>query len=255
MSNLILFLGPRIGKYKKLGGVVVLFEDLLSFSNRENINYIVIDTNLENYSNKFIGLINVLFSFFINFKKVNHVSLHGTARDFFYLAPIFVSITKIFKKKISLRKFAGSFYEIYSRSNFFKKIIIRNVLKNSDYLFFETKFLVKKFRYFNNNTFWWPNSRPKTNLLGSKFFKKKFVFISQVKKTKGIYQLIEAASKLDNSYEFDIFGPILCNEIKLKISKVSNVNYKGILNPEKVVSTLAVYDVLVLPRPQHQNSL
>ena len=117
MSNQILFLGPRLGKYKKLGGVVVLFEDLLSYSNRENINYIVIDTNLENYSNKFIGLINVLFSFFLNFKKVNHISLHGTARDLFFLAPIFIFITKIFKKKISLRKFAGSFYEIYLNSN------------------------------------------------------------------------------------------------------------------------------------------
>ena len=247
MSKKILYLGPRLGKHNKLGGVVVLFEEIISYSKIKKINHLVIDTNLNNYSNKFFGLVNVFINFFLKFNKVTHISLHGTARDFIYLAPILISISKIFKKKISLRKFAGSFHEIYINSNFLKKKIIRFVLNNSDYLFFETNFLVDKFKSFNPNTFWWPNSRSKTNSLVSESFNKKFVFISQVKKTKGVYELIDAASRLDNSFVFDIYGPIFDDEIKLKISETTNINYKGILNPQNVINTLMIYDVLILP--------
>ena len=247
MSNRILFLGPRIGNQKNIGGIVVLFEDLLDYCDKEAIDYIVIDTNLSNYSSFSFGLISIAFKLIRNVSKVKHISLHGSARDYIYLAPFVLIVSKIFKKKISLRKFAGSFYEIYLNSSFFKKYIIRFILNNSDYLFFETKFLVDKFKSFNNNTFWWPNSRPKTNLLISDSFNKKFVFISQVKKTKGIHEFIKAASKLDNSFVFDIYGPIFNDETKLKISKNSNLSYKGVVGPSEVLKTLMSYDVLVLP--------
>lgn len=247
MAKQILYLGPRLGKYNKLGGVVILFEDIISYSKTEKINHSVIDTNLDNYSNKFFGLVNVFINFFLKLKKASHISLHGTARDFIYIAPIIICFSKICKKKISLRKFAGSFYEIYSNSNFFKKKIIKFVLYNSDYLFFETNLLIKKFKSFNPNTFLWPNSRLKTQLLVSESFNKKFVFVSQVKKTKGIYELIDAASRLDNSFVIDVYGPIFDDEIKLKFSDNSNINYKGILTPQEVINTLVSYDVLILP--------
>jgi len=247
MPKKILFIGPRLVKKNKLGGVVILFEEIISYSQKKNIDYTVIDTNLDNYSNKFSGLISVFINFFFKINKVTHISIHCTARDFVYLTPILISVSKIFKKKISLRKFAGSFYEIYLNSNFFKKKIIEFVLNNSDYLFFETNFLVDKFKSFNSNTFWWPNSRPSTNFLISERFNKKFVFISQVKKTKGIYEFINAASKLDNSFVFDIYGPVFNDEIKLKISENFNISYKGIISPSEVLKTLMSYDVLVLP--------
>ena len=242
-----MFLGPRFGRNKKLGGVVVLFEELVSYSNMNNIDHMVIDTNLDNYSNKIYGFCSVVIQFFISFNKVSYVSLHGTARDFIYLAPIIVSISKVFKKSISLRKFAGNFYQIYLDSNWINKKSIRYVLNNADCLFFETNYLVDKFKCFNANTFWWPNSRSKANKVVSENFRKKFVFISQVKKSKGIYELVDAASRLDNSFEFDIYGPTFDEEIKIKIAANSNTKYNGILLPEKVIDTLVNYDILILP--------
>ena len=243
----ILFLGPRLKNARNVGGIVVLFDELLVYSNENGVKFNSIDTNLANYSNKLFGLISIFFQFIIKAHKSDHISLHGTARDYIYIAPFVVFYAKLFNKKKSLRKFAGSFHEVYSKSNFFKKKIIEYVLKNSNYVFFETKYLVEKFKTFNQNTHWWPNSRPKTNLLISKSFNKKFVFISQVKKTKGIYEFINAASKLDNSFVFDIYGPIFNDEIKLKISKNFNLSYKGIISPSEVLKTLMSYDVLVLP--------
>lgn len=121
MSNSILFLGPRIGNQKNIGGIVVLFEDLLDYCDKGALNYIVIDTNLSNYSNFVFGLISISFKFIRNVNKVKNISLHASARDYIFLAPFVLIVSKIFKKKVSLRKFAGSFYEIYLNSSFFKK--------------------------------------------------------------------------------------------------------------------------------------
>lgn len=247
MSKGILFLGPRLQKDNKVGGITVLFEDLMTYCDKNKIQYKYIDTNLSNYSNKIYGLVSIIFKTILKLKKVNHISLHGTAKDYLFLAPIVIICSKLFHKKTSLRKFAGSFYEIFTKSNYLEKIVYTWSLKNSDYIFFETKFLVAKFKSFNSNTFWWPNSRPKTNLLVSENYNKKFVFISQVKKTKGICEFIDAALTLDTSFVFDVYGPILDDEVELKISENLNITYRGVINPSEVINTLLKYNVLVLP--------
>ena len=247
MSNQILFLGPRLEKKGTLGGVVILFEEIIMHSKKANINHLVVDTNLANYSSKFFGTISVLINLIFKSYKANHISLHGTAKDFIYLGPFVVLISKILQKKMSLRKFAGSFYEVYLGSNFLIKKIIEFVLRNSNFNFFETKYLILKFEKFNKNTFWWPNSRPKSNLQVSKSFEKRFVFISQIKKTKGIVEFIEASLHLDKSYVFDIYGPILCDEVESKFNQNANINYMGVLDHSEVLTTLLKYDVLILP--------
>ena len=179
---------------------------------------------------------------------MSHVSLHGTAKDYLIIAPFVVFCCKLFKRKVSLRKFAGSFYDIYSKSNFFFKGVYNYSLKRADYLFFETKYLVDKFKDFNSEVIWWPNSRRKPNLVNTNYnFRKKFVFISQVKKTKGVLEFIEASRSFDDSYCFDIYGPVMEEAIEQEIYKVKNVTYKGVLAPQTVCNTLFKYDVLVLP--------
>ena len=247
MSRDILFLGPRFKNDYKVGGVVILFEDLLTYSDKNKINYYCIDTNLSNYQNKFLGLINILFKIFTNITKVNHVSLHGTASDFIFLAPFVILFSKLFHKKVSLRKFAGSFYDVYQNANFIKKVIIKFVLFRSDFNFFETKLLIDKFQNFNKNTFWWPNSRNDSFLKKNSKFDKRFVFISQVKKTKGILEFIKVAETLGDNFTFDVFGPVLENNIKEILSRSKKVNYKGVLESNQVAKTLVGYDVLILP--------
>ncbi|MDC0083069.1 glycosyltransferase [Schleiferiaceae bacterium] len=247
MLERVLFLGPRMGKLKKLGGVVILFEDLLSYTESKKIDYDVIDTNLDNYSNRFIGLINIALNFISKVHKVSHVSLHGTARDFSYLAPVAIILSNIYGKRISLRKFGGNFHSIFESSSIFKKSLIKFVLRNGDYVFFETLDLVDKFSGLNSQTFWWPNSRPKKDSCISERYDKKFVFISQVKVTKGVEDLIQAASKLDSTFEIDIYGPIIDDNLVDRMCECPNLNYKGTLLPEEVTPTLVNYDILILP--------
>ena len=247
MSKGVLFLGPRFQQDLKVGGIIVLFEDLMSYCDKNKVEYKCIDTNLSNYSNKFYGLVSIIFNTILQLKKVNHISLHGTAKDYLFLAPFVIICSKLFNKKSSLRKFAGSFYEVFEKSNYFKKVIYTWSLKSSDYNFFETKFLVDKFKELNINTFWLPNSRPLSNYKITNNYNKKFVFISQVKRTKGIYEFMNASIDFDDSYIFDVYGPIMDENFKAELKKYPNVNYKGILKPDEVINTLLKYNVLLLP--------
>ena len=38
-------------------------------------------------------------------------------------------------------------------------------LKNSNYVFFETKYLVEKFKTFNQNTHWWPKLKTQNKFI------------------------------------------------------------------------------------------
>ncbi len=114
MCNLLL-IGPMLNKKDplKTGGIIVLFEDLISQCKDSDINFKIIDTNKENYPNKIFALMSIFMNSIINISKFTHVSLHGTANDYMFIAPFVVFFSKLFSRKISLRKFAGNFDVIY----------------------------------------------------------------------------------------------------------------------------------------------
>ena len=159
----LLLFGPLSNKKdpSKSGGTVVLFELFLKELREKNIDFRVIDTLKENYSNSSVAYIAVIFQLFKYIRKYDYVSLHATVNSFLLVGPIMVLLAKFFNKKTSIRKFAGNFNKVYERSNFLKKILIRYVLKNSDVNFFETKYLVDYFQEYNQNIYWFPNVRDK----------------------------------------------------------------------------------------------
>jgi len=244
----ILFIGPRtnIKDPSKTGGVIVLFEDLLHQCKKRDIDFVVIDTNKANYPNIFLALLSIYIRTFLLSFRVSHVSLHGTAKDYMFIAPLVVFLTKVLNKQSSLRKFAGNFAEIYESSSRTKKKLIEFALKNSDYNFFETKYLVGYFSALNQNTCWFPNVREKRGARNQSKFGKKFVFISQLYKTKGVNEILEASSFLPDGYTIDIYGP-LKDDYADDSFRDFRANYQGSLKADDVLKTLNKYDVLILP--------
>jgi len=241
-------IGPMTNKKdpSKTGGVIVLFEDLLKQCNDMNINYEVVDTNKANYANKSIAFIMILFYSLIKTPKVRHISIHGTANDYLWIAPSIVFIAKLFGKKISLRKFAGNFDVLYDNFSNIQKKIIDYVLSRSDFNFFETKYLIKKFKLHNEQTFWFPNVREKPDFKRKGNYQKKFIFIGQVKEEKGINEILKVSNLLDDTYTFDIYGNKSGNMKSIDFNQYK-ANYKGSLVSENVLKTLSQYDVLLLP--------
>lgn len=248
----ILLIGPKQNRYDKsdTGGVTILFELLISELIQKQIDFSTIDTLKANYNHSIFMFPKIILALIKNIRKHEHISLHATMNSFLILSPIIIILAKIFSKKTSLRKFAGSLDDVYNSSNFFKKFIIRSILKHTDIVFFETKYLVNTFKKYNKNTFWFPNVRD-ANIQTKKVrkFKKRFVYIGSINEEKGIDELCEAITKLDKSYTCDLYGPIKYKNEKYSTEyfKKIGVNYKGSLESNEVLKTMNKYDVLILP--------
>jgi len=248
MSSLLL-LGPKTNKKdpSKTGGAVVLFENLLEQLKKENVNFKVIDTNKKNYINSLVAYVSIFIQILTKQFTCHTLSLHSS-RDYIFFAPIIIVIGKLFNKQTSLRKFGGEAERSYSDAKGFKKKLLHFIFTNVDTLFLEMKYLVEFFSKINPNTFWFPNVRERhTEPSLPRSYKKKFVFISHVKKEKGIDEILEASLELDKSYTIDIYGPISDSKYNEKYFKKYNINYCGALASEDVLPTLNQYDVLMLP--------
>jgi len=242
----LLLLGPRYHKSGQMGGIVVLFELFLQELDNQGIEYKVIDTNKKNYANVILALVTIYFQIVTCIFKSDKVMLHGTAGDYKYIAPFVVFMAKLFGKGVYLRKFAGSFVEVYKSSSGVGKKLIEYVLKNAEINFFETKYLVEYFKRFNPKTYWFPNVREQNSVFKDTSFQKRFIFLGHIRTEKGVLELVEAANKLGSEYRVDFYGSVVEESLVEKINS-ANATYKGLLNPQEVTKTLAQYDVLVLP--------
>ncbi len=244
----ILLIGPRKNKTdpKKIGGVIVLFEDLLRQCEARNVPYEVIDTNKANYNNILAAYLSIIFFLIIKIPRATHVSLHGTAKDYLFIAPIAVMVSKIFGKPVSLRKFAGNFIELFEGYSAVKRRIIVWTLQHATCNFFETRYLVAYFKAYHANTYWFPNVRARQEVVTESIYRKKFVFIGAVEPQKGIDVLCEAANGLPEDYQIDIYGKC-SKEYTQEYFNNYRVQYRGILESENVTNTLQQYDILILP--------
>ena len=147
--------------------------------------------------------------------------------------------------------FGGNFIDLFEQANFFKKNILLFCLKHTDMICVETKYIINYLNKILNKKdkfFWLPNVRNKSDMGKSKIFSKKFAFISHIKKTKGIDNIIEAASLLPSDYKFDFFGFIYDGKYENGyINKHKNCNYMGSLQHDKVLDILNDYDIVLLP--------
>ncbi|NPA81727.1 MAG: glycosyltransferase family 4 protein [Epsilonproteobacteria bacterium] len=250
MSKRLLLIGPRLTKNDPTitGGTMILFERLLRDLDKLGVEYKTIDTNALNYKNFAHAWFSAVFQFLKNIKNYDHTSIHGTINHYLFVAPIVIFVSKILKKSVSLRKFAGNFDKVYEKGNFLVKKDIEYILKNSNVNFFETKYLVEYFKKFNKNTYWFPNVRErKIEPDLNRNFRKRFVFMSQVREEKGMKELLEASNMMDDDYTLDVYGFFYKNEFNEDFFKGYKANYKGALLADEVLDVLKTYDVLVLP--------
>lgn len=231
----------------KIGGVIKLFESFKEELSLNNVEYEVVDLNWRNYKNPVFAYIYIYYCALFKINRHTSISFHGTANEYIYIAPVVFFFGKLLNKKLSLRKFAGNFDVVFLQLNFLQKFLVKFCLKNSNAVFWETLHLVNFFKSYNSQTFWFPNVRPPQSKLRKGGYKKKFVFIGQIKQTKGIYQVLEAFDNLGEGYSVDLYGPIEDGDFNEMCSESNNATYCGVLTPSEVATTLRNYDVLLLP--------
>lgn len=250
----VLFLAniPQEDK-RSVGGATMLSKKILDFfqsKKNEEIDFVHYQFR-KNWRPKF----QIIDFFFLVLRmpfvigKYDVVSIHSTPDMNLILGPILVKISKIFNKKVVYHFFGGNFFDQYSAAPRVVKKIVNNTTFKADYVFFETKQLIKNFKSIvDTNMLWLPNSREKVlEEPPKRAYTKKFVFISRVIKEKGIELILDTFDKLDDSFTVSIYGPIPQNSYKIEDLNHRNCFYKGVLNEGELIDVLLENDVLLLP--------
>ena len=237
-----------------IGGATVLFQQLVNDLKRhKEIKPIVINTARSQDSKVYIfqGFMSVLFDVLKHIDDCHVITFHASNRGAILFGPVIYSIAKLHKKPLIIRLFGGSFDVEYKRLKLWRKVIDKTVL-SADACFFETKKLVSFFSELlanKKNIMWFPNNRKLLNNVVAVHRNRKeikrFVFISRVRKYKGIGEILLAADRVKD-VSIDIYGPLFDGFTEKEINR-NNVKYCGVLPPDEVVKVLKKYDVLLLP--------
>jgi len=245
----ILNIGPCFTKGNiKSGGIVVLFEEWLSYCECMSSNSQTVDSNKKNYRIKFFAPLSIIYKSAKKMKMCDHVMLHGTLNDYQWIAPVIVLLAKIYRKQISLRKFAGNFWQYYDNLKGLKKKLVDYALYNADILFWETHEQVEYFsKIIPKKSYWFTNVRKRMPLVRpeNRPFQRKFIYLSRIERMKGVENLKKAFEILGNGYTLDFYGPLI--DYKPEDLSGKNYNYIGAIPSAQVNKVLTEYDVLILP--------
>jgi glycosyltransferase involved in cell wall biosynthesis len=134
--------------------------------------------------------------------------------------------------------------------------MIHWAIKRADLYLAETKHLVDVARRNGiERVRWFSNSRPMPPLPATAGDGgetcTRFVYLGQVRRCKGIPELIEAGECLEEPSFVDVYGPLGFDVPESAFAGLTRVRYRGVVEPGRVLEVLSGYDALVLPTRHH----
>lgn len=176
------------------------------------------------------------------------LSAHFNNTPMAFIGLFVVLVGRLIGRPVVLRKFGGNPFHLRRFGRWAVKLAIRN----ADLYLVQTHELVQISQEQGaRNPQWYPTSRPRSTAgrVPSKRRNRcqRFVFVGHVKEEKGIPELIVASELLPKGASVHVYGPLTGGVSERDFSGRYQVAYRGVLEPEKVSSTLTEYDALVLP--------
>lgn len=171
----------------------------------------------------------------------------------FLLGPIFCILAKIFRRKIILIPAGGNFKNELSSSSYVVSKTYYYIFKNYDKIYVQTPNLYKDLKSLGyNNVEYLTNLRPPYKRVDDYRVNNKFVYLSSIKKEKGIEDCVKAIDLLrehNKNVSLTIYGRVK-DSYKEEFYDLLNkydVEYKGLLSNDKVLDELCKYTALLLP--------
>jgi len=174
---------------------------------------------------------------------------------FVSFGPVLFILSRILKFRIVCVLIGGALDIEHQSFSYFKKYLFKNTVLSADLVLLQTKHLMNYVSSIRKcRVEWLPNFRKmesqdlyrgqRSNVC------RRFVYIGRIVEEKGVGVLLEASSFLkDSDVTIDMYGPIdddygltMINQLGCGI-----VNYRGVLEYQQVLDTLANYDALILP--------
>jgi glycosyltransferase involved in cell wall biosynthesis len=231
-------------------GRPVSFMTLLSELDRIGTPYAVVDSNAYNHIPKVGRPLSALWVM-ANAKRLavsENISFHGAGPGISRISSRLLRYTQQHGTRLSVRVFGGAFKKYYTTASPREKQRIEYVLRNVHAAFFQIQEQVEFFKSLNPHTYWFPTNRKAQppSVRRSSDYARRFVFVGQIRPEKGVREVIELGERLGPSYQIDVFGPMM-NGMTSSDFDGKQAKYRGVLSPDRVATTLADYDALLLP--------
>jgi len=200
--------------------------------------------------------IKVFLIFLSKVHSVDCVMLWSNTRFVLTLGTFIINTCSFFRKPVAVWLFSTYFYERYKRVPSVWRRASRGALGRSTLIFCQTRLLseilVEKLHLPEEKIVFFPNFVPDgyiVDSVGDKRFEGRCVFVGQIKREKGVFDIIEAIGR-DERFSCDFYGPIHERDVEEFIRKVDgadNLSYRGTIEHGKVVETIRMYDLFLLP--------
>jgi poly-gamma-glutamate capsule biosynthesis protein CapA/YwtB (metallophosphatase superfamily)/glycosyltransferase involved in cell wall biosynthesis len=235
-----------------IGGTTILFEQLAdTLGKRRGVVVEVVDTSAIR-GRSLVGIVRALtvaFRILLAATRADIISSHVHLSSLHLTVPPALIASRLFGKPLVVRLFGGKSLRGIRGP---RGAAVRWVVRRADLLLVETKRLVEEARADGiANCRWFSNSRPARDTPPpdgeGRSSCRRFVFVSHVRPTKGIGEIIEAAEGLDTDVTVDIYGPLMDGLSAETFAGLSRVFYRGVAEPREVPGILAEHDALLLP--------
>ncbi|MCP4590281.1 MAG: glycosyltransferase family 4 protein [bacterium] len=239
-------LPPPIG-----GGAVMLQHLAESLERREELRVTVLDTSGIRGSGiggmlRFAG---VVWRLFWRARQHDVLAMHVAPYALAIIGPVALLIARVLGKPLIVRKFGGATYRDFG---FVHRHLGLWVARKADLYLVETKLLLREAKEDAiPRVDWFPNTRIMDDRSDQLERRPKpccrFVFLSMLKATKGVKEVIAAAERLEAGSCVDVYGPFYDGISEADFAGLKRVRYRGVVPPEHVHEVLVQYDVLLLP--------
>lgn len=244
MTQRLLMIGPFSGPP---GGATVLFRQLVTeLQKRPNVELHVIDTSSEVSRVRFCRLFWIAFRTTILIWKSDLVSLHVSSVQA-ALYGFFVWFLCAMRGRTWILRIFGDGSIKHRTMGTVNRLLFDWLLHHCPLLLVETRAAEAYFRHRCGHVEWYPNNRPLSpaRSLSDSTSATRFVYIGHVKSSKGIRELLAAASMLGSEAKIAVYGPLQDGIEPHEFAGC--VDYCGELSPAEVPHVLSQNDVLVLP--------
>ncbi|MCY4485050.1 MAG: glycosyltransferase family 4 protein [Spirochaetaceae bacterium] len=147
---------------------------------------------------------------------------------------------------MALRLFGGDFARMYDRYGRLLRWWADHTFMRCDLVFVQTRELLNRFRQ-HVNFRWFANTRDlRPPSAEAPQAVSRLVFISQLRREKGLQETLEACRDLPTHCQLNVFGPPM-PDTDMSLFDGSKAVYRGALNAHEVPGVLLQHDVLLLP--------